>query len=127
MMLGVREEGWSVSARSCWLLHKQCKVSSVLSMSIQLLAVSGDALFFHCNLLHTSSANTSPDRRWAFLCAYNRRSNDPVLPHHHPQYTPLDIVSFSLCGRQLGGGVRGGDLDGCEGVVDECVCPVTLR
>ena len=86
-----------------------CKVSSVLSMSIRLLAVSGDALFFHCNLLHTSSANTSPDRRWAFLCAYNRRSNDPVLPHHHPQYTPLDIVSFSLCGRQFGGiwtGVR---------------------
>ncbi|XP_076454925.1 L-proline trans-4-hydroxylase-like isoform X2 [Babylonia areolata] len=52
----------------------------------------GDALFFHCNLLHTSSANTSPDRRWAFLCAFNRRSNDPVLPHHHPAYTPLTIV-----------------------------------
>ena len=59
-------------------------------------SVSGDALFFHSNLLHTSSANTSPDRRWAFLCAYNRRSNNPVLKHHHPQYTPLQIVSFSV-------------------------------
>ncbi|XP_067662633.1 L-proline trans-4-hydroxylase-like isoform X1 [Haliotis asinina] len=55
----------------------------------------GDALFFHCNLLHTSSANTSPDRRWAFLCAYNRASNNPVYEHHHPQYTPLVKVPNS--------------------------------
>ncbi|KAL8612652.1 hypothetical protein ACOMHN_044593 [Nucella lapillus] len=52
----------------------------------------GDALFFHSNLLHTSSANTSPHRRWAFLCAFNCRSNNPVLPHHHPSYTPLHTV-----------------------------------
>ncbi|XP_041370059.1 L-proline trans-4-hydroxylase-like [Gigantopelta aegis] len=55
----------------------------------------GDALFFHSNLLHTSSANNSPDRRWAFLCAYNRASNNPVLKHHHPQYTPLTKVPNS--------------------------------
>ncbi len=24
--------------------------------------------------------------------AYNRASNDPVIVHHHPQYTKLDIV-----------------------------------
>ncbi|KAK7095044.1 L-proline trans-4-hydroxylase-like [Littorina saxatilis] len=52
----------------------------------------GDALFFHSNLLHTSSANDSPNRRWAFLCAYNKKSNNPVLKHHHPQYTPLETV-----------------------------------
>ncbi|KAK3088538.1 hypothetical protein FSP39_020279, partial [Pinctada imbricata] len=49
----------------------------------------GDALFFHCNLLHTSTGNFSPFRRWAFLCAYNKASNNPVIVHHHPQYTPL--------------------------------------
>ncbi|XP_045196413.2 L-proline trans-4-hydroxylase-like isoform X2 [Mercenaria mercenaria] len=51
-----------------------------------------DALFFHCNLLHCSSANTSADRRWALLCAYNRADNNPTIKHHHPQYTPLKKV-----------------------------------
>ncbi|WAR30856.1 hypothetical protein MAR_033398 [Mya arenaria] len=52
----------------------------------------GDALFFHCNLLHCSSANTSGNRRWAFLCAYNRADNDPIKDHHHPHYTKLEKV-----------------------------------
>lgn len=55
----------------------------------------GDALFFHCNLLHCSSANMSNARRWAFLCAYNRADNDPVIKHHHPNYTPLQKVPDS--------------------------------
>lgn len=50
---------------------------------------AGDALFFHCNLLHKSDQNNSDRRRWAFLIAYNKASNDPVMPHHCPQYTPL--------------------------------------
>lgn len=53
---------------------------------------AGDALFFHCNLLHCSGQNTSAARRWAFLCAYNRADNDPVKKHHHPNYTPLTKV-----------------------------------
>ncbi|XP_033730985.1 LOW QUALITY PROTEIN: L-proline trans-4-hydroxylase-like [Pecten maximus] len=56
---------------------------------------SGDALFFHCNLLHCSSANDSPDRRWAYLIAYNTKSNNPVVPHHHAQYTPIQKVPNS--------------------------------
>lgn len=56
---------------------------------------AGDALFFHCNLLHKSEQNNSDRRRWAFLIAYNRATNDPVIPHHHPQYTPLVKVSNS--------------------------------
>lgn len=52
----------------------------------------GDALFFHSNVLHRSDQNKSDRRRWAFLISYNRASNDPVLKHHHPQYTKLDIV-----------------------------------
>lgn len=56
---------------------------------------SGDALFFHCNLLHCSGANTSAARRWAFLCAYNRADNNPIKEHHHPRYTPLEKVPNS--------------------------------
>ena len=51
-----------------------------------ILYIVGDALFFHSNLLHTSNANDSQYRRWAFLCAYNRKSNNPIIEHHHPQY-----------------------------------------
>jgi hypothetical protein len=53
---------------------------------------AGDALFFDCNLLHTSDKNPSENKRWAFLCAYNRADNDPVYKHHHPNYTPLHKV-----------------------------------
>ncbi|XP_050727996.1 L-proline trans-4-hydroxylase-like [Eriocheir sinensis] len=53
---------------------------------------AGDALFFHCNLLHTSAANTSDRRRWVFIVAFNKRSNDPYKDHHHPRYTPLEKV-----------------------------------
>ncbi|MDA1267066.1 MAG: phytanoyl-CoA dioxygenase family protein [Planctomycetota bacterium] len=49
----------------------------------------GDALFFHPNLLHRSDQNRSAARRWAMICCYNARSNDPVREHHHPRYTPL--------------------------------------
>ncbi|CAH1785371.1 unnamed protein product [Owenia fusiformis] len=52
----------------------------------------GDALLFHSNLLHKSEANTSEFRRWAFLTAFCKRSNNPTLPHHHPFYTPLEKV-----------------------------------
>ncbi|XP_013395022.1 phytanoyl-CoA dioxygenase-like isoform X2 [Lingula anatina] len=55
----------------------------------------GDALFFHSNVLHQSDQNNSARRRWAYLIAYNRASNNPVTPHHHPQYTPLHKVPDS--------------------------------
>ena len=40
---------------------------------------AGDAMFFHCNLLHTSSANNSERRRWALLTAYNCNHNSPYV------------------------------------------------
>eukprot|EP00731_Ephydatia_muelleri_P016711 Em0009g1135a len=63
----------------------------------------GDALYFHCNLLHRSDANHSDRRRWAFLIAYNRASNNPVEVHHHPQYTPLIKVSMTQYTSDQGG------------------------
>nr|XP_039254828.1 L-proline trans-4-hydroxylase-like [Styela clava] len=60
----------------------------------------GDALFFHSNVMHRSEQNSSNDRRWAFLCAYNRADNNPVIEHHHARYFPLEKVPnsrISLC------------------------------
>ena len=54
----------------------------------------GDAIFFHCNVLHHSEANHSDYRRAAYLVAYNRRDNNPCFPHQFPQYTPLDKVTY---------------------------------
>jgi ectoine hydroxylase len=52
----------------------------------------GDALFFHANLLHRSDQNRSPNDRWALVCCYNARSNDPYREGRHPRYTPLKRV-----------------------------------
>ena len=49
----------------------------------------GDALFFHCNTLHRSDKNNSPNRRWTLLCCFNAARNNPFIDHHHPKYTPL--------------------------------------
>jgi ectoine hydroxylase len=55
----------------------------------------GDVIFFHCNTLHASARNESPERRWVLISCYNARSNDPVIDHHHPRYTPLHKVPDS--------------------------------
>jgi ectoine hydroxylase len=52
----------------------------------------GDALFFHCNLLHRSDQNQSPYPRWSMICCYNAARNDPYKESHHPRYTPLKVV-----------------------------------
>ncbi|MEL0279681.1 MAG: phytanoyl-CoA dioxygenase family protein [Deltaproteobacteria bacterium] len=49
----------------------------------------GAAVFFHCNTLHRSDANSSERNRWNLICCYNAARNDPYFPSHHPQYTPL--------------------------------------
>jgi ectoine hydroxylase-related dioxygenase (phytanoyl-CoA dioxygenase family) len=55
----------------------------------------GDAMFFHCNLLHASAQNLSDKPRNVLLCCYNKASNDPYKEHHHPRYTPLKRVPDS--------------------------------
>lgn len=49
----------------------------------------GSAVFFHSNLLHCSSANTSDTPRWALICCYNAARNDPYKESQHPRYSPL--------------------------------------
>ena len=55
----------------------------------------GDALFFHPNLLHRSDQNRSDKSRWAMICCYNAKANDPYKDSHHPRYTPLSVVPDS--------------------------------
>ena len=55
----------------------------------------GDAVFFHSNLLHRSDKNESENPRWAMICCYNAKSNDPYKESHHPRYTPLKKVPDS--------------------------------
>lgn len=50
----------------------------------------GSAIFFHCNLLHRSDQNKSPDPRWAFISCYNAARNDPYKESRHPQYSHLE-------------------------------------
>ena len=55
----------------------------------------GDALFFHCNILHRSDQNRSDNARWSLICCYNAARNDPYREAHHPSYTPLHKVPDS--------------------------------
>lgn len=50
----------------------------------------GSAIFFHCNLLHRSDQNKSPDPRWAYICCYNAARNDPYKESRHPRYSKLE-------------------------------------
>ena len=50
----------------------------------------GSAIFFHCNLLHCSAQNTSPEPRWAFISCYNAARNDPYKDSRHPRYSLLE-------------------------------------
>ncbi len=51
----------------------------------------GDAVFFHANLLHRSDQNHSEHPRWAFICCYNTKSNNPYKDSRHPRYAELEI------------------------------------
>ncbi len=52
----------------------------------------GDALFFHCNLLHRSNQNNSPNPRWSLICCYNAARNNPYKESQHPRYNPIQKV-----------------------------------
>jgi ectoine hydroxylase len=51
----------------------------------------GSAVFFHANLLHRSDQNKSDNPRWAFICCYNTKKNDPYKESRHPRYSPLEV------------------------------------
>src|SRR5919106_483011 len=50
----------------------------------------GTALFFHCNLLHRSAPNRSPNPRWSLICCYNAARNPCREKPNHPAYRRLE-------------------------------------
>ena len=50
----------------------------------------GSAVIFHGNTLHRSDRNISDDPRWAFICCYNTKHNNPWKESKHPRYSPLE-------------------------------------
>ncbi len=52
----------------------------------------GDVLFFHSNILHASSANTSDQSRWSIISAYNLSYNVPFREKHLSCIEPLNVV-----------------------------------
>jgi ectoine hydroxylase-related dioxygenase (phytanoyl-CoA dioxygenase family) len=55
---------------------------------------AGDALVFHCNLLHTSDANGSEYPRWAYICSYNTVANAPYKRvRDYGNFEPLTAVA----------------------------------
>ncbi len=54
----------------------------------------GDALIFHCNLLHRSDANKSDLPRWGYICSYNTVENAPFKKvREYGNYQQMKIVS----------------------------------
>lgn len=52
----------------------------------------GDALFFHCNLLHCSAPNQSDIPRVTYIACYNKKTNSPFGKKNdqgHPVYKPI--------------------------------------
>ena len=51
---------------------------------------AGDAVVFHCNLLHASDPNRSEQPRWAYICSYNTVANAPYKRvRDYGNYEPL--------------------------------------
>lgn len=59
----------------------------------------GDAIFFHCNLLHTSAPNFSDQSRYVYIACYNKKTNSPFGRENksggHPVYSPIVKVEDS--------------------------------
>lgn len=61
----------------------------------------GTAVLFHCNMVHGSGHNLSPNDRWHVYVAYNRSKNrpNPIPPSPRPDYVvsrnyaPLEMLS----------------------------------
>jgi hypothetical protein len=56
----------------------------------------GDALFFHCNLLHTSEMNVSEKPRWSIISVYNLATNVPYNEAHPSCTEPLQKVQDEM-------------------------------
>jgi ectoine hydroxylase len=80
------------TAYKFWAVPKQ-EVISVLKSSPPPVAITGPAgtcVLFHCNLLHASGHNLSPEDRWHIYISFNACAN---APRFTPQSRPDWVVS----------------------------------
>ena len=62
--------------------------------TVYIIAEPGDALFFHCNLLHSSARNDSNYSRRTLIVCFNTKSNSPFNKEiSHAIYSPLNVLS----------------------------------
>jgi hypothetical protein len=58
---------------------------------------SGDAVIFHCNVLHASDDNRSDESRIGLLGCYNTKHNSPYKSAHgHPSYVHQDKLADEI-------------------------------
>ena len=61
--------------------------------TVYITAEPGDALFFHCNLLHSSARNDSDYSRRTLIVCFNTKSNSPYNEKiAHATYSPLTVL-----------------------------------
>ena len=61
--------------------------------TVYIIAEPGDALFFHCNLLHSSARNDSNYSRRTLIVCFNTKSNSPYNEKiAHATYNPLTVL-----------------------------------
>jgi len=88
---------------------ERVKYAMQLCELVAVEAEPGDAFFMHCNTLHASEQNKSPNPRWSLICCYNAARNNPFREHHHPMYTPLDRWSDASLVQMGARGIASGD------------------
>ncbi|MDF9798125.1 phytanoyl-CoA hydroxylase [Catalinimonas alkaloidigena] len=66
---------------------------------------AGDALFFHCNLLHRSDSNDSDHSRWSLISVYNLLTNKPYKDEPSSCYTPIRKVDDDVLMDSTGRGI----------------------
>ena len=85
-------------------------IDAAMDHGLELVQVEiepGDTLFFHCNTMHTSQANTSDNPRWSIISAYNRVDNKPYKDAPDVCTRPIDIVPDELLLRAEPAGLSG--------------------
>jgi ectoine hydroxylase-related dioxygenase (phytanoyl-CoA dioxygenase family) len=62
----------------------------------------GDAVIFHCNVLHASDDNRSKDSRIGLLGCYNTKHNDPYKSSHgHPGWQKQEKLAEEITAKDL--------------------------
>lgn len=77
------------TAYRLWVVPKEdlLRVMKEYPEPVPILGAPGDVVLFHCNILHASGHNLSPQDRWHIYYVYNRCSNAPhEVPNPRPEY-----------------------------------------